>query len=130
MKLTQVIQALDKFSIGENKLDKIEIRKFRKLIEEKKYSEAMKFYLKMDTFLRDGVPEEVLLFLREKDSSNKKVEFRFCLKDDSGKEIASAIATYHVTDKEKQGGMFAASVFSQANDWRDSVAKLEIKEIK
>ena len=129
MNKKQVIVELDKFIKRESKGDRPSLRKFRGFIREGKYREALSFFDSLDTYLRDGVPDSILLFIRRRDETRKLYKVQFSLVDESGKPFISAIGEYRLSKEEKNSPLFASSVLNAGNDWRDKVAKLQIKEI-
>ena len=84
----------------------------------------------MDTFVREGMPESVILYIRKKDPKNCSIKFKFSLVDKKGKEVDWTNAEYHVTQEEAGRSDFAASVYFQAEDWQKKTLKLVIKQIK
>ena len=59
----EMAMKLRAFAKGESKADAKDIRKLAKLAEEGKYKEAEKFMNSLDTFVREGIPEEVWSYI-------------------------------------------------------------------
>jgi hypothetical protein len=67
----ETAKLIRKSSVGERKYDKKAILALALLLETGKYKEAYKHYWKMDTFVREAVPEVALRFLFMNRASTK-----------------------------------------------------------
>lgn len=124
-----ILKQLDEFIEDSNEMERLCLREFRRLIENEDYSDAYYFYEGLDTYVRDGIPDDILIFLRAKDKNRKVYKIKFSLVTPKGKVVAKAIGEYHLTEKEKNSPLFASSVYNTAKDWQDGLFKLQVKEI-
>jgi len=67
----EAAKLIRKNSVGERKWDKKAMLELARLLEMGKYKEAYKFYWKMDTFVREAVPDVALRFLYMNRASTK-----------------------------------------------------------
>lgn len=72
-KSKEMAMSLRKFAKGEDKLDAKYIRKLAKMVEDEKNEQAFKFMKELDTFVRDGIPEDVYQYISVNRTESKKV---------------------------------------------------------
>lgn len=82
------LKSLRSFIRGESKYDQKILRKMAKLIESRHNSEAYKLYRRMDTFVREGLPQDVLDYIMLNRAVGKRViKARVKLKGKGGKKV-------------------------------------------
>lgn len=72
MNRTEAVNSLLKFSKGERKSAAQDIKKLANLVKKGEYKKADKFWQSLDTFMRDGIPSEVLTFIRLNSTTKRK----------------------------------------------------------
>ena len=130
MTKSQILGKLNRLILDSHKTDRLSLAIIESHIKKGRYSQAYQAYKKLDTFVREGMPESVILYIRKKDPKNCSIKFKFSLVDKKGKEVDWTNAEYHVTQEEAGRSDFAASVYFQAEDWQKKTLKLVIKQIK